>query len=166
MGKQKYATAVKLLILCPYLILLYILQATVFTRLTLFGVKPMLLPVAVVVIAIFRGRVEGGVFGLFAGMFMDMSYNQPTIEFTLILTLTGILLGALSDTVLVRGFPSYLLCSAAQLLLCSACQILVITVTTSIPVSALLPIAIRQTLYSLILSLPFYYISRFLAHII
>ena len=102
MGKGKYATAIKLLILSPYLILIYILQSTVFTHLTLFGTKPMLLPVAAVGIAIFRGRVEGGVFGLFAGMFMDMSYNQPTIEFTLILTFTGILLGALSDTVLLR----------------------------------------------------------------
>ncbi len=166
MVKGKYATAVKLLILSPYLILIYILQSTVFTELTLFGAKPMLLAVAAVGIAIFRGRVEGGVFGLFAGMFMDMSYNQPTIEFTLILTFTGILLGALSDTVLVRGFPSYLLCSALQLVICSGAQLLVMAVTQSIPMPAMLPEALRQTAYSLILSLPFYYISRFLTRII
>lgn len=166
MGKQKYATAIKLLILSPYLILIYILQSTVFTSLTLFGVKPMLLPVAAVGIAIFRGRTEGGVFGLFAGIFMDMAYDQPTIEFTVILTLTGLLLGALSDTVLVRSFPSYFVCSALQLVICSACQILVMTVTASIPVALMLPTAIRQILYSLILSLPFYYVSRFLTRII
>lgn len=163
---SKNRTLIKLLILAPYLIVLYILQSTVFTHLPLFGVKPLILPVAVVGVAIFQGRTDGGIFGIFAGMFMDMAYNQPTIQFTLILTLTGIFFGILSDTVLVQGFPSYLVCSALQLAICSACQVLSLVVINSVPLYPLLPTALNQTLYSLILTIPLYYISRFLARLI
>ena len=42
MENTKRRAAVKILILGPYLILLYILQSTVFTHIELFGAKPML----------------------------------------------------------------------------------------------------------------------------
>ena len=97
---------VSLLLHVPFLLILYVLQATVFTSLPLFGVKPLILPVAVVGVALFEGSTKGGVFGLFAGMLCDLSFNQPTVQFTLMLTVLGILAGLVCDTVLARGFPS------------------------------------------------------------
>lgn len=165
MSERKRRVAVKIFILGPYLVLLYILQATVFPKITIFGAKPMILPLAAVGVALFGGSVEGGVFGLFSGMLMDLAYNQPTVEFTLILTFTGLLLGALSDTALVQGFPSYLLSAALELALCSAFQVLILAVLNGAPPTLLLGIALRQCLSSLVFVIPFYYISRFLSRI-
>ncbi len=165
MTRNKHRTLVKVLILAPYLILLYILQSTVFTHLTLFGAKPLILPLAVVGVALYGGHAEGGVFGLFAGMLMDLSYNQPTVEFTLILTLTGLVLGILSDTALVQGFPSFLVSAVLALLLCSAWQLLALAVLKGAPVAVIAGIALRQSLCSLVFAVPLYYMSRFLSRV-
>lgn len=165
MARRKNSTLVKILILTPYLILLYILQSTVFTRVTLMGVKPLLLPVAVAGIALFLGRVDGGVFGLFAGMLMDMACNQITAQFTILLTLLGILLGVLSDTVLVQGFPSFLVSSLLGLVLISAYQALSLVVLGGAPLTVTAAIGLRQSLYSLLFTIPVYYISRFLCRV-
>ncbi len=165
MSEGKRRAAVKIFILGPYLVLLYLLQATVFPRVLLFGAKPMILPLAAVGVALFGGCVEGGVFGLFAGMLMDLACNQPTVEFTLLLTFTGLLLGTLSDTALVQGFPSFLLSAVAELVLCSAFQVLILAVLRGAPPMLLLGAALRQCLSSLVFAIPFYYISRFLSRI-
>lgn len=161
MTRRKNGVLVKALILAPYLILLYLLQSTVFTHLQLWGTKPLLLPVAAAGIAFFCGRVEGGVFGLLAGMLMDLACNQLTVQFTLLMTFLGILIGLLSDTVLVQGFPSYLLGCALELVLTSAYQVLSMWVLNGAPIALSTAVGLKQTLYSLIFSLPLYYLSRF-----
>ncbi len=166
MARRKNSTLIKALILTPYLILLYILQSTVFTHVTLMGVKPLILPVAVAGVSLFLGRTDGGVFGLFAGMLMDMSYNQITAQFTILLTLLGIFLGVLSDTVLVQGFPSFLVSSLIGLTLISAYQALSLAILRGAPLSVMAVIGLRQSLYSLVFTIPIYYISRFLCRVI
>ncbi len=161
MARRKNGVLVKALILAPYLIILYLLQSTVFTRVELLGVKPLILPVAAAGIAFFCGRVEGGVFGLFAGILTDLSYNQLTVQFTLLLTLLGILVGLLADTVLVQGFPSCLLSCALVLVIISAYQVLSLVVLDGAPIALSAAVGLRQTLYSLIFSLPAYWFARF-----
>lgn len=161
MLRRKNSVPVKALILAPYLVILYILQSTLFTHIELLGVKPLLLPVAAAGISLFCGRVEGGVFGLFAGILMDLSYNQLTVQFTLLLTFLGVLLGLLSDTVLVQGFPSFLLSCVLELALISVYQALYAAVLQGAPMVAAAGVGVRQTLYSLLFSLPVYYFSRF-----
>ena len=162
---RRGSTILRIIILTPYLALLYIFQSTVFTHLTVFGAKPLILPLAVAGVALFRGRVDGGIFGLFAGILMDLAYNQNTIQFTLILALTGLLLGILSDTVIVQSFPSYLLICFLELAVCSAFQMLSLMVLRGAPASLLTGIAIRQSLATLIFTFPMYYISRFLCRV-
>ncbi len=165
MMRERSRVLIKLLILAPYLAVLYILQSTLLTHLPIFGTTPMIMPLAVCGVALFLGRVDGGVTGLFAGMLMDLACNQATIHFTLVLTLTGLLVGILSDTVLVQGFPSYLLTAAAALAVCSASQVFALAVLRGAPIALLSGIAVRQTLSSLIFTFPFYYISRFLCRV-
>ncbi len=166
MTKRKNVTLIKALILAPYILLLYILQSTVFTHITLFGVKPLLLPLAAAGMALFLGSFGGGLFGLFAGILMDLACNQLTVEFTLLLTLTGLIIGLLSDTVLVQGFPSFLVCAALQLLICSAFQVLAPVILRGAPVALTAGIAADQCVYTLVFALPIYYISRFLSRVI
>ena len=166
MPKPKNRTLIQILIILPYLLVLYILQAMLFPHVTLWGVKPLIMPLAVVGMALFHGRVTGGVFGLCAGMLMDLAYNQATIQFTLLLAFTGLLFGILSDTVLTQGFPSFLLCAVAQLVICSAFQVLSLVFVRGIGFSSLLGTAVAQCLYSLLFAIPTYYVSRFVSRII
>lgn len=151
---------VSLLLHAPYLLLLYILQATFFTSLTLFGVKPLILPVAVVGVALFEGPAKGGAFGLFAGMLCDLAFNQPTVQFTLIFTLLGILVGFVCDTVMARGFPSYLAITAVSLVVVSFLQMFGLLFFRDAQFLPLFDTAIRQTLYSLLFAIPLYYCAR------
>ena len=139
------------------LLILYLLQAIVFVKIRLFGVKPVLLPIAVVGVAVFEGSTVGGAFGLFAGMLSDVSYAHPLIEYTIILTALGIVIGLLSDSVLSRRFPSYLLCCVVVLILISAVQVLGMVLFSNAEVSDLIGVAWKQTAYSLLFVLPIYF---------
>lgn len=158
--KIKSRALLKILIIVPFLLLTYILQATVFSRVHIFGARPLLLPLAAVAIAISEGSVKGGAFGIAAGMLCDMSFNQPTIQFTLILTLVGIVIGLLAETVLVKNFTTYLICSTLALLFCSFCQAFPFVMFKSVPIAPLLSVALEQTFASIVFTLPIYYFFR------
>ncbi len=163
--RRRAKIPVKLFILVPYLLLLYMLQAMVLPRMPVMGVKPLILPLAVAGLALFGGHVTGGAVGLAAGMLCDLSFNQPTVQFTIILTLTGLSLGVLSDTVLAQGFPSYFLCSLGALIVCAACQVVPLVLFHGASIAPLLATAVRQTLVSLIFTVPLYYVSRYIGRI-
>ena len=156
-------TVVRILIFVPYMLVLYILQAMLFPYLKIAGTSPLILPLAVSGAALFNGRVTGGVIGIVAGMLCDMSFNQPTIVFTIFLALAGVVLGALSDTFLVKGFPSYLLCSLGLLVACALVQMFPLLFFRGVSLGPLLTVALWQTIYSVFFTIPMYYLSRFIS---
>lgn len=143
-----------------FIIIIYIIQSMIFTYLPINGVFPVLLPIAVVGIATFEGSSRGGGYGLLAGMLCDVSFNQPVAIMTVTLTVMGILVGVLSETIMARGFPTYLLCCAAALVLTSFISIFQLVFFTGVEFSALLQTGVLQMLYSIIFSLPIYPIVR------
>lgn len=151
---------VKLLFRILLLLSVYILQAMVFPYLPLWGVKPLLLPMVVVGVALFEGSRTGGIFGIFAGMLCDISYNQPTVMFTIVLTGVGLLVGFLSDTVLTRGFPSFLLCCVLALFASAFFQVFNLLFYNMVTMDAVLNTILYQTLYSIFFALPMYYAVR------
>ena len=158
--KIKSRALLKILILVPFLLVIYILQATVFSRLRIFNVTPLLLPLAAAAIAISEGSVKGGAFGLVAGMLCDLSFSQPTIQFTLALTAVGIATGLMAETLLVKNFTTYLLCSALTLVFCSVCQAFPFIFFREVSLAPLLAVSVRQFFASLIFTLPIYYFFR------
>ena len=155
----------KMLAYFGFLILLYILQAMVFPYLTIFGVKPLILPVAVMCASLFDGSVRGGVFGLGAGMLCDLSFNQPAIQFTLLLTVLGLTAGYLFNTVMSTGFPAFLICTAAALFICAMVQAFPIMVYQGAEFLPVLRVTAIQTLYSSVFTVPLYYTVRSISRI-
>jgi cell shape-determining protein MreD len=166
MEKTRKKTIARIFIILPYLLVLYILQGTVLPHVRFFGMKPLILPLAVVGTALFDGKESGGTMGLFIGMLCDLSFNQPTVLYTLTLTAMGLIIGYLSDTVLITGFPTYLIVSAVSLLFFSFVQMFSLLFFMGQPFVALFDTAWRQTASSLILSLPMYYITRYISRVI
>ena len=142
------------------LFLIYVLQIMIFSRLRIFTVAPLLLPLAVVGVGLFEGPSWGGFFGLAAGILSDAAFFNSVILFTVLLTATGMGTGLLSTYLLSRGFPSYLICSAAALMLIALFQLFPLLVFHRQAPTALFFVAVVQTLYSLLFVVPLYYLGR------
>jgi len=138
----------------------YVFQGMIFPYLRLFGLAPLLLPIVCTGVAVCQGRVAGGVSGLFAGIFCDISLGNPTGLFTVVLTISGIAVGMLTDTVLTRKFGSFFLCSAAVLILSAFVQMFPLFFFQGVPIRLLLVTAAQQTVYSLVFTFPLWFFVR------
>ena len=147
------------------LLLLYILQAMVFPYIKVFGVKPLILPVAVMCVSLFDGYLRGGLFGLAAGMLCDLSFNQPILQFTIFMTALGLVAGYLFDTVMSTGFLAFLMCTAGALVVCAVIQWFPLVVYNGTDFLAVLKVTAIQTVYSAIFTFPLYYIVRNISRI-
>ena len=163
MKSESRQTVRSVLLHAVFLIAVYILQAEVFSRVRLFGVAPALLPLAVIGVAMLEGNGRGSVFGLFAGILCDISYNQPAAVMTLTLTLVGWLAGRLGETVVRRGFLAYIALSFCMLLLVAFVQMFTQLFFEHAPAMALLLTALGQTLWTLVFILPMYPVIKSLA---
>lgn len=143
-----------------FIVVMYILQSMVFTYLPINGIFPVLLPVAVAGIATFEGSSRGGGYGLLAGMLCDISFNQPVIVMTVILTLAGIFVGFLSETIMARGFPTYFISCLGTLLLTSFVSMFSLLFFSGVDIGALMRIGLMQTLYSMLFTFPVYFVVR------
>lgn len=142
------------------LLFVFILQSMVFSRLRIMGIAPLILPVCVVGVALFEGASWGGGFGLAAGVFCDLSFTDTTVFFTVLLLIIGTAIGLLSEFVLARGFPSYLLCSVLTLIVVAFFQMFPFLVFSGVSAAALIQVSFAQSLYSLVFALPIYYLAR------
>jgi len=138
----------------------YVLQTTVFSRLRIFNVTPLIMPMLVIGVGLFEGPTWGGGFGLAAGVLSDMAFSDTTIFFTVILTALGMGMGLASQYLFSRGFPSYILTSAVALVLIALLQLFPLLVFFGQSPLALLRVAGLQTMYSLLFALPIYWLAR------
>ena len=141
-------------------VLAYVFQGMIFPHMRSYGLVPLLLPIVSTGVSVYEGRYAGGTVGIFAGILCDVSFNEPAGVFTILLTVTGLLTGALADTVMTRGFATYIFCCAAVLALSAVVQVFPLVFLRGIPLQPLIPAALRQTGYSLIFSLPLWFLVR------
>lgn len=66
----------RILIYAAFLFLLLILQSTLLGYVSIYNVKPNLLVIFVVSVALLRGDKEGAVVGFFAGLMLDMAFGK------------------------------------------------------------------------------------------
>jgi rod shape-determining protein MreD len=156
----KHESVLKFIAYGLFLIILFILQAMVFPRLAIGGIKPLIIPIAVIGVSMFEGGARGCVFGLFAGLLCDISLDSPTIAFTLLLTAAGIIMSMLTQYVMTRGFPSFLFSSVILLMLSSFAQVCSLIVYGYAGMGQLISPILKQTLYSMAFTIPVYYTIR------
>jgi rod shape-determining protein MreD len=83
----------RILVIAAIVITAVLLQSTVFSQLRLVGVRPELLILVTIVIALLEGPTEGAVVGFVCGLAQDMFLNQPKGITALTLTLLGYAVG-------------------------------------------------------------------------
>ena len=75
----------------------WLLDACILSRYPLFGVRPMLLPLAVVAVAVLEGSHAGAGFGLGVGLLWALAYSSGKGMMVIGLTLVGLLTGEMSS---------------------------------------------------------------------
>lgn len=142
------------------LLLTLLVQNAVFSRITFFGVKALFLPAACVAVGIFGGGVRGAVFGLFLGLFGDMSYAENTVLFTVLFPVIGFFSGFAEEFFLNRRFFPFLAAAFAALLLTGLLQAATAAAFSGGALVPLLKTAGLQTLWSLPEAAVFYPIVK------
>ena len=156
---NKKTLIITILLHALLIVVVYVFQGVIFPFMRLNGLVPLLLPVVSTGIALYEGRYTGGIAGLFAGILCDISFNHPAGVFTVLLTVTGLIVGTLADSVVLRGFVTYYISCTAVLIISAFVQMFpfMVNPATNIPLQSLLVIAIQQTIYSLVLALPIWF---------
>ncbi|MBQ3135590.1 MAG: rod shape-determining protein MreD [Oscillospiraceae bacterium] len=132
------------------------LDAYILTRVPVFGVTPLLLPVAVTSVAVLEGVSGGAGFGFGAGLLWATAYAGGDGSRVLILTLVGMFVGALARYALARSLAGCLICSAGALsvllVLRGATELFFMRAT----LWQLLRVALPQLLWTLVWTVPVY----------
>ena len=126
-----------------------LLDACILSRYPLFGVRPMLLPLAVVAVAVLEGSHAGAGFGLGVGLLWALAYSSGKGMMVIGLTLVGLLTGAAAQYALSQSFLGCLLCSAGALAAIDLWRIAVRLFVRSAGWTSMLRVAVPEILWSL-----------------
>ena len=130
-----------------YMAVTLLLQNTVFAHIALFGVHAMFVPAVVVAVGVFEGGTWGAVFGLIAGYFGAMGYPGTGMLFAVLFAVNN-------------GIFPFLVTCLAAFLLTAFCQMFRLWIFHGASFWRLLAVALGQSVFSLPLAIPYYYISR------
>ena len=135
----------------------WILDEFILTRIPLLGVVPMLLPIAVVAVAVQEGALAGAGFGMAVGLLWELAYPGGFGGLVFGMTLAGMLTGSIAQYALSQSFVSCLLCSAGVLAMIDAARILRYLFVQAETLDVLLQVAAAEIVVSLCFT-PFVYL--------
>ena len=127
----------------------WFLEAYLFSRYPLFGVKPMLLPLCAVAVATLEGATAGAGFGLAVGLLFDAMDPGAPGAMIFVMALLGLGAGLLAQYVLRQDLIGCFLCSALALVAMDALRVAVRLLMGTAPLRAMLELAGREILWSI-----------------
>ncbi len=128
----------------------WFLEAVVLRRLPVWGVFPVLLPLAAAAVAALEGAVAGAGFGLAVGLVCDAVYYGQAGGMTIGLTLAGAAVGLVSQYGLRQNFWGFLLCSGGVLSALNLFRVLGRLLGGTASLLPLLKVAVPEMLWSLL----------------
>lgn len=137
-------------------LVVFFLERCVFARLPVLGVVPMLIPLAVVMVAALEGSTAGALFGLITGTVCVITLPRASLGLILLYTGIGLLCGVAAQYAVSRGLMGGLFCAALTLVLMDGGRIFYWLVWRDAALLPLLKVAVPEILYSLVLALPIY----------
>ncbi len=142
---------------------LFLIQDMILSHIPLLGVRPLLIPAAIVAIGLFDGGLWGGFVGLIAGYFCDMGYADHVVLFTILLASIGFFSGVLGQFLFHKGFVSYAVLAVAALAIVTFCQMFRFLFFTDTDTAAVLRVGLIQLLWSLPWAVPIYFPCKSIA---
>ena len=127
----------------------WLLDAYILPRYPLYGMTPMLLPLAAAAVAVLEGAYAGTGFGLAVGLLWELAYPGGFGGLVFFLALAGMVMGAVSQYALSQSFPGCLICAAGTLGTLEMLRVARGLLTNSASLPALLQVALPEFLWSL-----------------
>lgn len=135
---------------------IWFLEAYILARFPFFGAKPVLLPLAVVAVAVLEGASGGAGFGLGVGMLTTAIYPGGNSWLILGLMAVGLGTGLIVQYVLRQDLLGCLVCSALALVVLDGLRIVRRLLAGVGPLDAMLRVAGMEILWSLLFVFPIY----------
>lgn len=151
---------VKWLIYALGVVVVWMAETLFLNRLPLFGVIPVLLPLAAVAVGLLESTLAGAVFGLCLGVFADAVYPGLPGGMTLGLCVIGWLTGAMSQYRVQKNLLGYLICAVSALTGVEVFRAGSALLSHLGPPSAVLSLAGRELGCSLIYAIPVYLLFK------
>lgn len=95
---------IKILIYALCILLIMLLQSTVFNYIEILGVKPNLVIVFIVSVALLRGNVEGMAVGFFTGISQDLLFGRAIGLYALLGLYLGLIIGSVNKRLYRENF--------------------------------------------------------------
>ena len=127
----------------------WLLDAYILPRWPLWGVAPMLLPLAVAAVAVLEGAYAGTGFGMAVGLLWELAYPGGFGGLVFYLALAGMAMGAVSQYALSQSFAGCLICSAGVLGLLDLLRVGLRLFINAASLTDLLQVAMPEFLWSL-----------------
>ena len=131
------------------LVPIWLLDACILPRYPLWGVVPMLLPLAAAAVAVLEGASAGTGFGLVVGLLWELAYPGGFGGLVLYMALAGMAMGAVSQYALSQSFLGCLICAAGALGLLELLRMARMLFINAAGLSELLQVAVPEFLWSL-----------------
>ena len=128
---------------------LWFLETYVLSCYPLLGVKPMLLPLCAVAVAVLEGATAGTGFGLGVGLLFDAAHPGVPGAMIFTMALLGLGAGLLAQYVLRQDLLGCFLCSVLALVVMDALRVSVRLLLGTAPLHAMLEVAAKEILWSL-----------------
>lgn len=138
----------------------WLTEDLIFSRFSILGVSPVLLPLAAVAVAVLEGSAGGAGFGLAIGLWWAAALPGSRGVILIGTTLIGLVSGLISQYRLKQSYLGCLFCSFAALCSIALVRVLyrLLRGTASLP--ALLRVAVPELLVSLLFVAPVYLLFR------
>ena len=143
---------------------LWLAETQILNRVPLFGVIPVLLPLAAVAVGLWEGAWEGAVFGLCLGVIADATYPGAPGGMTLGLCLLGLLTGLMSQYRVRQTFAGYALCAAVSMGLLELGRIAWCLFTRLGPLPVVGMVALKEGLWSFCFTPLIYPLFKFICY--
>ena len=104
------------------LVLIFMVQSILIPLMPIAGVKAMIIPIAVVCIALFENASWGAFFGLFIGYWCDQLLPETTVMCMLLFSVMGFAVGLLGEFSLRKGLLTAFVLSVLAMLIMAFCQ--------------------------------------------
>ena len=115
--KKQRRTLLKWLLMALVLIALSVVQDVILSRVRLFGAATDLVPAAILTVCIMLDPEVGSVFVLVASSLYWFSGSAPGPYVIVVMTVLGVVIGILRQSILRYGFLTVMLCAAAAVML-------------------------------------------------
>jgi len=138
-------------------------QEMVLSRLSLFAVRALIVPIFPVVVGILQGGWWGMAFGLVSGVLCDCMFAETRVLFTLLMPFLGFMATAAERFLISRKLVAVFTASVCALLFTAAIEIMRMMVLYEASFAALIKTGLLQTLYSIPFIFALYFPCRALS---